>query len=84
MSFDTILPDFSCLDTLSTVLLQVNVADLPHTPRLSQPHILGTVTRAGHHLIHLKFHSIYNKHIVNMYVTYMKSFRTWMEVDVAL
>lgn len=47
------VPDFAGLDALSTVLLQVQVADLPHTPGFSHPHILTAVTNTGHNLIHL-------------------------------
>ena len=48
-----ILPDFPGLNTFTTVVLQVHIADLPYTPGLCQPDILSTVTEARHHLIHL-------------------------------
>lgn len=48
-----ILPDFPGLNTFTTVVLQVHIADLPYTPRLCYPHILSTVAEARHHLIHL-------------------------------
>lgn len=48
-----ILPDFSGLNTFTTVVLQVHVADLPHAPRLGHPHVLTAVTEARNHLVHL-------------------------------
>lgn len=48
-----ILPDFPGLNSFTTVILQVHIADLPYTPWLCHPDILPTVTEAGHHLIHL-------------------------------
>lgn len=48
-----ILLDVSGLNTFTTVVIQVHIADFPHTPRLCHPHILPTVTEARHHLIDL-------------------------------
>lgn len=48
-----ILPDLSGLNTFTTVILQIHIADLPHTPGLCHPDILPTVTEARHHLINL-------------------------------
>lgn len=48
-----LLPDFSGLNTFSTVILQVHVADLPHAPRLGHPHVLTAVAEARNHLVHL-------------------------------
>ena len=49
-----ILPDFPGLNTFTTVIPQVHIADPPHTPGFRHPDVLATVTEAWHHLIHLK------------------------------
>lgn len=48
-----ILPYFPGLNTFATVVPQVHVAHLPHTPRLCHPDVLSTVAEARHDLIHL-------------------------------
>lgn len=53
LSSDWDVPDFAGLDSLATVLLQVHVADLPHTPGLGHPHVLVAVALARHHLVYL-------------------------------
>lgn len=47
------LPHFPGLNTFTTIIIQVHVADLPHAPWLSHPDVLTTVTEARHHLVHL-------------------------------
>lgn len=48
-----IIPNFPGLHSLPTVLLQVNIADFPDTPRFSYPNILTTITLAWYDLINL-------------------------------
>lgn len=48
-----VLPDFPGLNSFATVILQVHIADPPHTPWLCHPDVLPTVTEAWHNLIHL-------------------------------
>lgn len=46
-------PDFPGLNTFTTVVLKIHIADFPYTPWLCHPHILSTVTVAWHHFIYL-------------------------------
>lgn len=47
------LPHFPGLNTFTTIIIQVHVADLPHTPWLGHPDVLTAVTEARYHLVHL-------------------------------
>lgn len=54
MSFCLVLPHFTGLHTLSTVLSHVHKGHLADTPWLCDPYVLVAVTVAWYDLIHLK------------------------------